>query len=99
MTLATFKQTGFKLIKVISAVLILSAIALELWNLYVLQRGEQLPNISQIPLWFSHIALSAHFIEGTIAAFYALKRDKNPFSYGVYTFFVGTMGLVELFEF
>lgn len=98
MALAGFKQTGFKLIKVISTVLILSAIGLELENLYVSQIGGQLSSTLQILLWFSHFALSAHLIEAAIAAFYASTRGKAPFRYGFYTFFVGTVGLVELFD-
>lgn len=98
MTLANFKQIGFQFIKVISSLLIFSAIVLELSNLYIFQQGGQLPNLLQILLWFGHFVLTAHLIEGMIAAFYAPTRGKHPFSYGVYTFFVGTVGLIELFD-
>lgn len=98
MALADFRQTGFKVIKLISTVLILGAIGLELANLYVSNTGSLLPNSLQIVLWFAHLALIAHLIEGMIAAFYAPARGKAPFRYGIYTFFVGTVGLVELFE-
>ncbi|WP_017747601.1 hypothetical protein [Scytonema hofmannii] len=41
-------------------------------------------------------AVTIHFIEGIIAAFYAPSRKKVPIQYGTYTFFVGTVGLLEL---
>ncbi len=98
MMLTNFKQTSFQLIKVISTILIVGAIALELGNLYLWQMGLSWPSYLQIPLWFGHFALSAHLIEGAIAAVYAPTKCKNPFNYGFYTFFVGTVGLFELFE-
>jgi hypothetical protein len=44
------------------------------------------------------VALSAHFLESIIAAYYAPSKDKIAFQYAVYTFFVGTVGLIELFD-
>lgn len=98
MTLANFKQIGFQFIKVVASLVIFSAIVLELVNLYIVQQGGQLPSLLKMLLWFGHFALTAHLVEGIIAAFYAPTRGKHPLSYGVYTFFVGTVGLVELFD-
>ncbi|MEQ9357174.1 MAG: hypothetical protein RIG63_18605 [Coleofasciculus chthonoplastes F3-SA18-01] len=37
-------------------------------------------------------------MEAIIAAVYAPSRQKTPIVYGTYTFFVGTVGLLELFD-
>ncbi len=42
--------------------------------------------------------MASHFIEAIIAAFYAPSRKKMPIQYATYTFFVGTIGLLELFD-
>ncbi|WP_407891284.1 hypothetical protein [Scytonema sp. NUACC26] len=47
--------------------------------------------------WIERFAVTIHFVEGVIAAFYAPSRKKLPIQYGTYTFFVGTVGLLELF--
>jgi hypothetical protein len=39
-----------------------------------------------------------HFVEAIIAAVYAPSRQKTPIVYATYTFFVGTVGLLELFD-
>jgi hypothetical protein len=85
-----------KAIKVISTVLISSAIALELWNLctHGFDRFESLMPI----VWFERFALVAHGLEGVISAFLAPGKGEKPIPYAVYTFFVGTIGLWELFD-
>jgi hypothetical protein len=87
----------FPLIKVISTILITSAIVWELGNIYASYIHLKIP-ISFTPIfWVGRFALTAHFIEGIIAAFYAPTKSKTPIQYGIYTFFVGTIGLLELF--
>lgn len=83
-------------IKVLSIVLISSAIALELWNLYThgFDRFESFKPV----IWFERFALVAHGIEGVISAFLAPAKGEKPIPYGVYTFFVGTIGLWELLD-
>lgn len=83
-------------IKVLSTVLISGAIALEWWNLYThgFDRFEGLMPI----VWFERFALVAHGLEGVISAFLAPAKGEKPIPYGVYTFFVGTIGLLELFD-
>lgn len=83
-------------IKVLSTVLISGAIALELWNLYThgFDRVEGLMPI----VWFERFALVAHGLEGVISAFLAPAKGKKPIPYAVYTFFVGTIGLLELWD-
>ena len=90
----------FPIFKIISIILITSSIALELWNIQTITTNDQLPiaNILNPALILAHIALSAHFIEALIAAYYAPARNQISIKYTVYTFFVGTVGLLELFD-
>ncbi len=92
------KSKTFKIIKIISIVLITSAIGLELWNIYALLNNSKLPSSLNPIFGIERFAITIHFIEGVIAAVYAPSRKKMPIKYGTYTFFVGTVGLLELFE-
>ncbi|MCC0179649.1 hypothetical protein I4641_22095 [Waterburya agarophytonicola K14] len=87
----------FHLIKITSVTLITSALGLEVWNIYLHLHNAILPEKLNFALWFGTIALIAHGMEGLIAAFNASSRDRNPIIYGIYTFFVGFVGLQELF--
>ena len=80
------------LIKVVSTVLITSALGLELWNLYSPVQGLT------ILFYIERFALISHGIEAAIASVYAAPRDQSPLKYSIYTFFVGTVALVELFQ-
>jgi hypothetical protein len=88
----------YSIIKVISIVFITSAIALEIFNIYALFTNSKIPSSVNTFLWIGRFAITAHFIEAMIAAFYAPSREKMPIKYGIYTFFVGTVGLLELFR-
>jgi hypothetical protein len=92
------KTNLFTLIKLISIVLISSAIGLELWNAYALITNSKIPTSLNLILLLAHLAISIHFFEGLIAAYKAPSKNKMPMKYGTYTFFVGTVGLLELFE-
>ncbi|QYX32475.1 hypothetical protein [Sphaerospermopsis torques-reginae] len=94
----SIKQTLFIGIKFISIPLITAGMGLEIWNIETITTNNQLPNILNPVLILAHIALSAHFVEGIIAAFYAPAQNHNPIKYAIYTFFVGTVGLLELWE-
>lgn len=65
---------------------------------------NQFSNNHTLPIFMSPIVLTErfaviiHFFEGVIAAIYAPSKNKPPLQYGVYTFFVGTVGLIELFK-
>jgi hypothetical protein len=85
-------------IKVISTLLIASAIGLELWNITAEFTNSQLPNLPGVLFLISRFALTAHAIEGTIAAIYAPTKKKMFLPYSIYIFFVGTVGLLELFD-
>lgn len=98
MNLQNIKTQLFSIIKIIATILITSAIALELWNIQTSITHNQLPKILTPALIIAHVALSAHFIEGIIAAYYAPTRNQTSIKYAIYTFFVGTVGLLELFD-
>jgi hypothetical protein len=88
-------------IKVISILLISSGISLEIWNIYASINHQQLLfsiNGINVFLWLARFALISHFLEAIIASIYASSKNRNPLKYGIYTFFVGTIGLLELFR-
>lgn len=78
--------------------LITSAIGLESWNIYAVINNINVPSSLNPIFWIERFAMMSHFIESIIAAFYAPSRQKMPVKYATYTFFVGTIGLLELFE-
>ena len=98
MNLKDTKRRVYPLIKVISIVLISSAIVLELWNISALITSSNIPSHLNPIFWIERFAIAIHLVEGVIAAFYAPSRKKMPIKYGTYTFFVGTVGLLELFD-
>jgi len=79
--------------------LIASGIGLELGNTYALLTHSHTPTIAKFIFWLERFAISAHLVEAAIAVYYAHAKDKIPIIYGIYTFFVGTVGLLELFDF
>ncbi|AOY83847.2 MAG: hypothetical protein F6K10_04530 [Moorea sp. SIO2B7] len=92
------KNQLFYLIKITSTILITCALGLEIWYTYLQFTNGSLPSNLYAALWLGSIVLISHFIEGVIAAFKANSCDKNPITYGIYTFFVGSVGLWELFN-
>jgi hypothetical protein len=85
-------------IKIISTILIVGVLGLELRNLYALQSQITPLDLPFPLLWIGRFALVAHFLEGIVAFIYAPSRNQPAIASGIYTFFVGTVGLVELFE-
>ncbi|HAA33357.1 MAG TPA: hypothetical protein DCE56_43595 [Cyanobacteria bacterium UBA8553] len=98
MNLKSTKSNLFTLIKVVSLVFIASGIGLELVNTYALLTKSKIPSNLNLLFWLERFAIAAHLIEGVIAAAYAPSRKQTPITYGIYTFFVGTVGLLELFD-
>ncbi len=98
MKLKLIKRDIFTFIKIISTVLITSAIGLESWNIYAVITNTNLPSSLNPIFWIERFAMTSHFMESIIAAFYAPSRKKMPIKYATYTFFVGTIGLLELFD-
>ncbi|MGB6294568.1 MAG: hypothetical protein WBF90_00110 [Rivularia sp. (in: cyanobacteria)] len=85
-------------IKILSTVLMIGAIFLELWNIYAIQNNLIIPSNIKPIFWIERIAVATHLIEAIIAAFKASSKEKIWYQYGIYTFFVGTIGLMELFS-
>jgi len=98
MNLKLIKRNVFTFVKIISTMLITSAIGLESWNIYAAITNTNLPTSLNPIFWIERFAMTSHFIESIIAAFYAPSRKKMPIKYATYTFFVGTIGLLELFS-
>lgn len=98
MSLKFIKDKFFPILKIISTVLIISAIGLELWNIYAVTKNNTVPSYLVPIFWLERFAIAAHLVEAVIAAYYAPTRNKTPITYGIYTFLVGTVGLLELFD-
>jgi hypothetical protein len=92
------KKKLFTSIKWISTIFIASVLGLELWKIYAGFAGSKIQNLLNPVLWLGQIAIAIHFIEGLVAVVYAPSKQKQPLQYGIYTFFVGTVGLLELFD-
>jgi len=92
----SIKNLTIQFIKVISTVLITSAVLLEAWHLI---SGTLLLSAHLMPIvWIGRFAVAAHFIEGILAAAIAPSKGESSFKYAIYTFFVGTVGLFELID-
>jgi hypothetical protein len=89
-------STIINLIKIASILFITIALGLSGWNLVLHLQGQSLPTNLTSLFWLGSVALVAHGVEGVIAGFKARSHNKNPFLYGIYTFFVGFVGLQEL---
>jgi tellurite resistance protein TehA-like permease len=92
------QEKNFNIIKVISTVLIASAIAWELANIYATLVNQKMPSNLNFIFWLGRFALVAHLIEAIIAGVYASSKGKAQIEYATYTFFVGIVGLLELFR-
>ena len=101
MILKNFHIQILSSIKVISILLISSAISLEICNIYATINDQQLLLLSlnglNVIFWLGRFALMSHFLEAIIASIYATSKNRNPLKYGIYTFF-GTIGLLKLFR-
>lgn len=85
-----------KSIKIVSILAITGALGLEAANLYLLLQGKSLPSNLSAVFWLANIALIVHSMQGFVAASKARSHDENPLTCGIYTFFVGFIGLKEL---
>ncbi|MEM8642093.1 MAG: hypothetical protein AAGG51_25265 [Cyanobacteria bacterium P01_G01_bin.54] len=83
--------------KILSTILIIAALALELWHQQANLTHKVIPAFLTPLFWLERLALGGHLIEAGIALTTASGRMLNPFTYSIYTFFVGFVGLVELF--
>lgn len=89
------KHTLFLLIKGVSIVLITGAIGLELWPMLSQLTQSPRPPLPIAVFWVTRFALIAHGVEALVAAVVAIRQQRSPIFAAIYTFFVGTVGLVE----
>ena len=98
-------QPRYAVIKLLSIGLMASAIAFELWNLIVQPDWATFPSVLPKLIGVGRVALAIHCIEGVVAAIIVRSSANldgtsrpglNALGYGVYTFWVGTVGLQEL---
>ena len=87
-----------QVIKIISTLLISGAIILEAWNLISYFLNQPLPHIFKWVIIIARFALISHLIEAIIAGFSAKSQGKNSLKSAFYTFFVGTVGLLEVLD-
>ncbi|MBP0020770.1 MAG: hypothetical protein J7647_24835 [Cyanobacteria bacterium SBLK] len=85
-------------IKVLSTVLIAGAIALDSWIVARAFPFSELPHFFFLLFWFTVFALGSHLIEGIIGTVVAFRRKENAIAAGIYIFFTGTVGLLEVLK-
>lgn len=93
------KNLTIKFIKLTSPFLMVGALFLDYNFIYSYSNNQEIPNFIKALTIIGTLAVIVHFIEGIVAIFIAKRSEiKNPLIYGIYTFFVGTIGLFELME-
>jgi hypothetical protein len=97
MNISQINPQFVNVIKVISTAVISIAMGLEIWKIYAITNDISVPQSLNIFFWMGRIAIGSHFVEAIIAGFYAPGKNQHPIKYAVYTFFTGTVGLMELF--
>ncbi|WP_072620832.1 hypothetical protein [Spirulina major] len=85
-----------RLIKILSTLLILSALGLEAWHLYAAVVGMAVPAGLTPIFWLERFAIAAHLVESGIAIALSPSRGQHPIPAALYTFFTGFVGLIEL---
>ena len=75
-----------------------AAIILQLFYLYAVLNAQQIPKAIEIIIWIAGLAVFIHLIEGILAFVFTFSQPKNSLRYAIYTFFTGTISLLELFE-
>lgn len=87
---------AIKVMKILSFILIVAAIVWEMGSIYAILTDFTIsPDLKWI-FWIERPALSIHVIEGIIGFYSALYQGKKAIDYGIYTFSVGFIGLLEL---
>jgi hypothetical protein len=82
--------------------LMTGVIGFELWNIATGPDWSAWPVWAKPVAWLCRSAAIIHLVEGIGAALWIYARNEpdwaHPLRYGIYTFFVGTVGLQELAE-
>ena len=98
MNLTALKPQGFAIIKGVSILVVLSALSLEGWNLTTGLAHQHLSSAFNGVFVIERFVVGAHLLEATIALMFAASKGKSPLPFALYTFFVGTVALLELFS-
>jgi hypothetical protein len=85
------------IIKLLSTLITTGAIGLQAFNIFELLTKQEIPTTLNLLIHLAYIPIIAHLIEALIAAYYAPLKNHNRLKYSLYTFFTGTVGLLELF--
>ena len=86
---------ALKVIKVISCILIAGALGLVVSKLRGIIADHTL--LERV-FWIGTAALLFHVLEGVIAGFLAHRLKENPVKAGVYTFWTGIAGIIEILQ-
>lgn len=93
-----FKLLIIKIIKLLSPILMLGFLVLDSDFIYLYFNHREIPSLVKILTIMGTLILIIHLMEAIIAGFLAKDKEENPLNYGIYTFFIGTIGLFELLE-
>jgi len=86
------------IIKVAATTIITGAIFLELFNLGLHVFCNMTLQGWDLVFLFGRIALIAHALEAGVASVLAPSINKSAWKFGIYTFFVGTVGIMEILQ-
>ena len=85
-----------KLIKILSPIVMIGAIAIDLTLAYRWNQNLEIPKLLKALGALGTVTLSVHTFEGLIASAMAQKKGLNPLRFGIYTFLVGTVAFIDL---
>ncbi|NJN23438.1 MAG: hypothetical protein HC810_02280 [Acaryochloridaceae cyanobacterium RL_2_7] len=86
------------LIKILSPMVMIGAIAIDLTMAYRWNQHLEIPKLLKALGALGTVALTVHLFESIIASAMARKQGLNPLRFGLYTFLVGTVAFVDLLE-
>lgn len=82
-------------LKVISCILIIGALGLVVLKLSgMITENTLLERV----FWIGTAALLFHVLEGMAAGILAYRLKENPFRVGMYTFWTGVVGIIEILQ-
>lgn len=98
----TMQKPFQRMIKMTSTVLMCSLVVLEISRLSGMNQGYDLMAYVPWLFYLGRFALVIHLCEAIVVGIYIMvKQDevrRSPWKQGIYTFFVGTIALLELWQ-
>ena len=83
-------------IKILSPIVIIGAMLVDGAIAYQWIQGYAIPKIYSVIGIIGSVALVAHALEGLVAGLIARRKKVNALKYGVYTFLVGTLAVIDI---